>query len=94
MRSVNSLAKPISKGCPHEVIPENVQTLDQTCCLYDPEDCGFRHTKNFYRHYTVCTGRETCEIQSAWDLPQCINNTQFLDKTNYMQMEYNCVSSK
>ncbi|KAL5004432.1 hypothetical protein ScPMuIL_017888 [Solemya velum] len=91
MRAVNSLVKPIAKQCPQEVNHLNVDTLDETCCVYDPGDCGIRHTKNFYRHYTKCTAQEKCELQSAWDIPDCANNSIFMDKTNYMQMEYNCV---
>ncbi|KAL5011154.1 hypothetical protein ScPMuIL_013459 [Solemya velum] len=96
VKAVNAFAKPTSKNCPKALTgaPGDLDSVDETCCLYETGDCGGRYT-SFYDHYSGCTGQDTCQLQVARDdTRSCENSEQYMQKTNYMQMEYYCIAEK
>lgn len=44
-------------------------------------------------YHTVCAGASSCEKKVAWQDTTC-NGTGYLDRSNYMLMNYRCIASK
>ncbi|KAK3606669.1 hypothetical protein CHS0354_016042 [Potamilus streckersoni] len=90
--SLQAFAKRRDTGCPQE---ETAQTPlpSGSCCRYNESDCGDIYLGDGLTHYLSCNGRQDCTgIPIAWMDTPC-HTGQYLNKTNYMRMEYECVPS-
>ncbi|XP_071135346.1 serine-rich adhesin for platelets-like isoform X1 [Mytilus edulis] len=89
---LTALAKELSTSCPIQVTTPN--TVPETCCQYDPIDCSIRYIGDTYRkYYKQCNGNVGCTIQVSWVNANC-NQTVYLERTNYMKMDYYCISNQ
>ena len=89
---LSALAKEQSTSCPVEVTPFNVGSVSPTCCQYDAIDCSVLYSTSSYRtYYQNCNGNEQCTVQVSWTNTPC-NDTVYLPRTNYMKMDFYCVS--
>lgn len=90
---LSSLAKEISTSCPIQIVAENAST--DICCEYNPIDCIIRYEGTTYRaYYQKCNGNTECSLQVSWVPTTTCNQTVYLARTNYMKMDYYCISSK
>ncbi|KAK3595058.1 hypothetical protein CHS0354_002344 [Potamilus streckersoni] len=90
--SLKAIAKRRDTGCPQE---ETLYTPlpSDSCCRYNDSDCGDIYLGDGLRHYFSCNGRQSCiGIPIAWMDTPC-KSGEYLIKTNYMRMEYECISS-
>ncbi|KAL3883742.1 hypothetical protein ACJMK2_029976, partial [Sinanodonta woodiana] len=90
--SLKAFAKLRNTQCPQE---ETAQTPlpSGSCCRYNESDCGDIYLGDGLAHYLSCNGRQDCTgIPIAWMDTPC-HNTQHLNKTSYMRMEYECIPS-
>ncbi|CAC5417160.1 unnamed protein product [Mytilus coruscus] len=88
---LSALAKKLSTSCPVEITISNVAVTPDTCCHYDTIDCSISHENSLYRnYYQQCNGKAGCILQVSW-LPTTCNQTVFLDRTNYMKLDYYCI---
>ncbi|KAL3883741.1 hypothetical protein ACJMK2_029975 [Sinanodonta woodiana] len=90
--SLKAFAKLRNTKCPQE---ETAQTPlpSGSCCRYNESDCGDIYLGDGLAHYLSCNGRQDCTgIPIAWMDTPC-HNTQHLNKTSYMRMEYECIPS-
>ncbi|XP_063404400.1 mucin-2-like [Mytilus trossulus] len=89
---LTSLAKELSTSCPIQVTTPN--TVPETCCQYNLIDCSIRYVGSTYRtYYRQCNGNVGCTIQVSWVNANC-NQTVYLARTNYMKMDYYCISNQ
>ncbi|XP_052087005.1 uncharacterized protein LOC127724162 [Mytilus californianus] len=89
---LTALAKELSTSCPIQVTTPN--TVPETCCQYNPIDCSIRYVGSTYRgYYQQCNGNVGCTIQVSWVEATC-NQTIYLARTNYMKMDYYCISNQ
>ncbi|XP_052086989.1 uncharacterized protein LOC127724158 [Mytilus californianus] len=87
-----ALAKELSTQCPIEIRTPNA--APDSCCQYNLIDCSIRYENSIYRnYYQQCNGKTGCRIQVSWVVTTC-NQTVYLDRTNYMKMDYYCVSDQ
>lgn len=87
---IYALAKELSTSCPILVTTPN--TVPVSCCQYDPTDCSIRYVGATYRlYYQQCNGNIGCTRQVSWISTTC-NQTVHLASTNYMKMDYYCIS--
>lgn len=85
-----ALAKELNTSCPIEITTPN--TVPDSCCQYNPIDCSIRYVGSIYRrYYQNCNGKSECFIQVSWIITTC-NQTVYLARTNYMKMDYYCIS--
>lgn len=85
-----SYAKPESTGC-----PEYYSSSRRDCCTYHPDDCGGLDIKNNDRHYDACNGKTSCwsPVTRMLTPSNCSDSgLSYPGSTNYMIMEYYCVS--
>ncbi|CAG2245262.1 unnamed protein product [Mytilus edulis] len=87
-----ALAKELNTSCPIEITTPN--TVPDSCCQYNPIDCSIRYVGSIYRrYYQNCNGKSECFIQVSWIVTTC-NQTVYLARTNYMKMDYYCISDQ
>ncbi|VDI37326.1 Hypothetical predicted protein [Mytilus galloprovincialis] len=90
---LSSLAKEISTSCPIQIVAVNAST--DRCCEYNPKDCIIRYEGSTYRaYYQKCNGNTECSIQVSWVPTTTCNQTVYLARTNYMKMDYYCISNQ
>ncbi|CAG2237556.1 unnamed protein product [Mytilus edulis] len=91
---LTTLAKELSTSCPVEITITNVASTPDICCDYNPVDCSIRYDNSIYRnYYQQCNGKTGCTIQVSWVAQTC-NQTVYLVRTNYMKMDYYCISDQ
>ncbi|XP_076078990.1 uncharacterized protein LOC143049107 [Mytilus galloprovincialis] len=89
---IYALAKELGTSCPIQVTTPN--TVPVSCCQYDPTDCSIRYVGATYRlYYQQCNGNIGCTRQVSWISTTC-NQTVHLASTNYMKMDYYCISDQ
>lgn len=88
--AVYALAKNKSTGC----LQQHIGPIDPFCCLYDVKDCSVLYNSGPYRnYYEKCNGKSSCQIPVSWiDIPSHCNSSVYTERTNYMKMDYNCIS--
>lgn len=87
VRGFTTLAKYKSLGCPKEQTTQN----DTACCHYDQNDCSEPYTAVSF--YKKCFGKSSCEVQAERvKLPPHCNQSVFMESTNYMKLDYYCIS--
>lgn len=97
LKDVKAMAKPKSTECPQE---ETAQVpAEESCCRYDPADCGATYTGNVAsQYYSLCYGKSNCNmLQPTWVDTAISTNCDtdvYIERTNYMIMEYQCISSQ
>ncbi|CAC5417162.1 unnamed protein product [Mytilus coruscus] len=91
-----ALAKELNTSCPVEITIANVAETPDTCCDYNPVDCSIRYDISIYKnYYQQCNGKIGCTIQVSWtDTRSICNQSVYLQRTNYMKMDYYCISDQ
>lgn len=87
---VFAMAKERNTHCPEIALPDDRD--EEKCCRVAPEDCKMIYTASDMTFHSECIGLETCKKKVAWAVTTC-NTTIFLDKSNYMMMEFYCIAS-
>ena len=61
----------------------------------DVDDCSDAYDVDVaLQYYTMCQGRPSCNyLQPSYTVTTCDHDI-YLDKTNYMILDYECISSK
>ncbi|XP_071137095.1 uncharacterized protein [Mytilus edulis] len=92
---VTAYAKELSISCPVEITITNVASTPDTCCENNPDDCSIRYDKSIYRnYYQQCNGKIECTIQVSWVDALSCNQSVYIQRTNYMKMDYYCISDQ
>ncbi|OPL33787.1 hypothetical protein AM593_01381, partial [Mytilus galloprovincialis] len=89
-------AKELITSCPVEITITNVALTPDSCCDYNTADCSIRYDGSIYRnYYQQCNGKSGCTIQVSWvDTLSICNQSVYLQRTNYMKMDYYCISDQ
>lgn len=88
VKSFYALAKYTSTGCPQKQTPEN---NNPACCQYNANDCSVPFNAESY--YQACNGNSSCSVQVSWmETPSDCNSSVYMQRTNYMKMDYYCFS--
>ncbi|KAL3883738.1 hypothetical protein ACJMK2_029972 [Sinanodonta woodiana] len=89
--SLKAFAKRLDTNCPQ--MEFQTPRLSESCCRYNSSDCGDIYLGEGLKHYRSCNGRQNCTgIPIAWMDTPC-KTGEYLSTTNYMRMEYKCISS-
>lgn len=88
VKAFYALAKYTSIGCPQKQTPEN---KNPACCQYNANDCSVPFNAESY--YQACNGNSSCSVQVSWmETPSDCNSSVYMPRTNYMKMDYYCIS--